>query len=168
MNTRKICTKSFHGRSQDFGTGGSDHVTWWKWRHVAMVTSQESQLVRPHIRRSIHVCRKQETTIHDSEVLLHHRQDSLYVLYSSTTPSLVSAVFCWKKVGNFAFRPVGGSAVDCLPCRFDIAYAILALILHLIHWRQDIWLEYIVRNTGESCIINVFSACYTYTGRTIN
>ena len=61
---------------------------------------------------------------------------------SSTTPSLVSAVFRWKR-WVILLLAVGESAVDCLCCRFDIVYAVSALNLHLIKKRQDFWLEYI-------------------------
>ena len=73
------------------------------------------------------VCRKQET--HDPKVQLHYRQDPLDI--SSTTPSLVSAVFRWKRSVILLFA-VGGSAVDGLRCRLDNAYAKSAGILHLI------------------------------------
>ena len=50
-----------------------------------------------------------------------------------------------EKVAVFLLFIVGGSAVDCPCCRFNITYAISALNLHLIQQRQDFWLEYIVR-----------------------
>ena len=56
------------------------------------------------------------------------------------TPSLFSVVFCWKKVGDFAFHRCWVSSwLSTLPLRHSVHY--INLNLHLISYRQDSWLE---------------------------
>ena len=50
---------------------------------------------------------------------------------SSTATWLVSTVLRWKRSVILLFA-VGGSAVDCLRCRFDTVYAMSVLMLHLL------------------------------------
>ena len=49
-------------------------------RHVIRVTSQWSQLVRPHIRRNMHAWSQAGDDNHDPEVQRHYRQDPLDIL----------------------------------------------------------------------------------------
>ena len=74
----------------------------------------------------IHVCCKQEKTIHDPEVLPHAHQDPLDIHILARLRHRWLPPWSLSKRSVILLFAFGGSAVDCLRCRLNIAYAISA------------------------------------------